>query len=158
MWDPVFQVDKARIESVQKQFLLFALRRLNWSDRYVLPPYEARLALLSMESLAERRTMITSSFTASCIMGDVKCERLNDMFTFEEPTRTTRATVSSNGDPIRRLRLQPMARSLYIDNAPIRRCIKTFNLYTHLLDDSVPGFRRRLRGELVMNRRPSSGR
>ena len=32
VWDPVFEVDKQRLESVQKQFLLFALRHLPWGD------------------------------------------------------------------------------------------------------------------------------
>ena len=49
VWLPVFDCDNDRIESIQKQFVLFALRHLSWSNQYSLPPYEARLALLNME-------------------------------------------------------------------------------------------------------------
>ena len=57
VWSPTFECDKVRLESVQKQFLLFALRHLNWQDPFVLPPYDARLGLLNLESLVDRRTM-----------------------------------------------------------------------------------------------------
>ena len=46
VWDPVFKIDSDWIESVQRQFLLFALRGLGWADRFGLPAYEARLSLL----------------------------------------------------------------------------------------------------------------
>lgn len=49
VWLPVFDCDNDRIESIQKQFVLFALRHLSWSNKYSLPSYERRLALLNME-------------------------------------------------------------------------------------------------------------
>ena len=55
VWDLVVKIDSDRIESVQRQFLLFALRGLGWADRFQLPAYEARLSLLGIETLYERR-------------------------------------------------------------------------------------------------------
>ena len=54
VWSPTLNCDSKRIESIQKQFLLFALRGLGWSHRFRLPPYEARLSLLGLESLSDR--------------------------------------------------------------------------------------------------------
>ena len=39
VWMPAFTVDVKRIESIQKQFLIFCLRNLGWADRFHLPPY-----------------------------------------------------------------------------------------------------------------------
>ena len=54
-WNPFYSVHVNCIESVQKQFLLFALRGLGWHDQFILPPYQDRLQLLDMESLEDRR-------------------------------------------------------------------------------------------------------
>ena len=32
VWDPVFECDKARIEPIQKQFLLLSLRHFQWRE------------------------------------------------------------------------------------------------------------------------------
>ena len=39
VWSPFLVTDITRIESVQKQFLLFAFRDLGWALRLLLPPY-----------------------------------------------------------------------------------------------------------------------
>jgi hypothetical protein len=61
VWSPSFAIDSGKIESVQKQFLLFALRDLNFNrnnpDSFVLPPYESRLLLLNMTTLEKRRQL-----------------------------------------------------------------------------------------------------
>ena len=57
VWDPVFKGDRNRIESIRRQFLLFALRRIEGSDQFVLSAYEARLSLLGLETLAGRRRL-----------------------------------------------------------------------------------------------------
>jgi len=47
-----------RIESVQKKYLLFALRSLNWDQKVRLPSYQSRLLLLNLLTLVNRRTML----------------------------------------------------------------------------------------------------
>lgn len=48
VWSPEAQTHSNSIESIQKQFLLFALRHFKWNDRFRLPPYRHRLLLLRM--------------------------------------------------------------------------------------------------------------
>ena len=53
VWMPFYDIDVKRIESVQKQFLLFCLRDLGWSNGYVLPSYRSRLNLINLLPLSE---------------------------------------------------------------------------------------------------------
>ena len=56
VWNPYELGDIAQIESIQKQFLLYALRGLGWrTDTYSLPSYESRLKLINLETLEFRR-------------------------------------------------------------------------------------------------------
>ena len=63
-------------ESVQKQFLLYALRKLNWNT-LPLPPYEASLQLIHIDTLKTRRNYAQLSFVNDimyclCIAGEIK--------------------------------------------------------------------------------------
>jgi hypothetical protein len=52
-----------KFESIQKQFLLFALRQLyNPSDYLRLPSYENRLKIINLESLQSRRENLSAEF------------------------------------------------------------------------------------------------
>jgi len=51
-----------RIESVQKQFLLFALRGLNWDQNVRLPSYSSRLLIINLPTLVSRRIMLGTIF------------------------------------------------------------------------------------------------
>ena len=62
VWMPHSKCHVEKIESIQKQFLLFALRNLKWNHRFVLPPYKHRLNLLSMETLEDRRLIANATF------------------------------------------------------------------------------------------------
>ena len=64
---------------VQKQFLLFALRHLGWSDPFELPPYNDRLHLLSMESLYRRRTFSNAVFMFKLTNGIIDLKELRDL-------------------------------------------------------------------------------
>jgi len=58
VWSPQYQVQIDRMESVQKRFLLFSLRGLNWDQNVRLPSYSSRLLLINLHSLVSRRTML----------------------------------------------------------------------------------------------------
>jgi len=75
VWSPVYEVDINRIESIQKNFLKFALRDLNWNDPYVLPPYENRLKLLRLDTLEKRREI-----ASACLLFDIFYDRLDSVF------------------------------------------------------------------------------
>lgn len=131
VWDPVFKVDKERLESIQKQYLLFALRGLGWRDTFQLPSYHARLELLNMQPLSWRRNLTAGCTVVSCFNGELKCNSVASFFRFGTPARETRSSCSV---PV--LQLLPLARPRYVENSPMRRCIQAFNTYAHLY---VPG-------------------
>lgn len=143
VWHPVFDVDSDRIESVQRQFLLFALR---WNHPFQLPPYEARFSLLNMETLYDRRKLACCSFVHNYLTGAVKASM---SFSFVEPRRSTRAAAS------RRLAFLPLTRSCYTENSPSRRCIKFFNKFFHCYvpGGSINSFKTRVKSELMELRR-----
>jgi len=55
---PQYGIHVDRIESVQKNIVLFALRRLHWDAKLILPTYSSRLLLINLPALANRRTMV----------------------------------------------------------------------------------------------------
>ena len=123
---PFLACDITRIESVQKQFLLFALRNLGCAPGFSLPSYEARLTLIDLDSLTDRRLTANCVFVASTLLGTISSSHPRQKFAFNCPVRVTR--LSS----IRQLQHLPTPRSLYSANSPIRRCINSFNQVTHI--------------------------
>jgi len=80
-----------RIEAVQKKnFLLFALRRLNLDANRILPTYSSRLVLINLPSLANRRTMLGTVFICQYIRGDVESPDLISRLNFSVPSRFTK--------------------------------------------------------------------
>lgn len=130
-WAPGAAGDIKRIESIQKQFVLFALRLYNWSDPFVLPPYEARLSLLNLDTLEDRRRMASLSFVHGCLNGNIKVVELSNKFQFAVPSRSTRSAA------IPRLCLPPLSRAAYINNGPLRRSIDLFNAYSALYEPTL---------------------
>lgn len=152
VWCPFFNDDTGRIESVQKQFMLFALRYLNWNggaSGFELPPYEARLSLLGMQSLESRRALAACSVVASCLNGEIKSVELASNFIFQQPMRVTRASCVPKLKPL------PPARARYLENSPIRRCIAEFNRYAHLYSPSMSTmkFKNAILAQMVAERR-----
>lgn len=61
-----------RIESVQKQFLVFCVRSLNQSNGIGLPSYSRKLALIKLPTLESHRKMLNFSFKVY-INGNIWC-------------------------------------------------------------------------------------
>ena len=80
-----FAIQDIRHIVLQKQFLLFALRNLPWSDPYMRPPYEARLNLLNIDSLADRRTAAACAFMRNYLTD-------SSIVPIQSPTICNRAT------------------------------------------------------------------
>ena len=151
-WSPFLACDITRIESVQKQFLLFALRDLGWAPGFQLPSYEARLALIDLNTLADIRLVATCLFTASCIKGSISASYLRQCFTFNHPVRTTRSSS------VRRLQNLPTPTSQYAANSPLRRSVNAFNTFAHLFSPlhGVSVFKDRIYRHLQEQRRVTS--
>lgn len=138
VWFPHFDCDKKRIESVQKQFLLFALRRLNWADAFRLPPYEARLSLLNLESLSDRRKIASCAFMVSQL-------RHPTAFT---PPRWINSRTRYASTP--RFQLPPTTGTSYGDNSPRCNAVIHFNHYAecYVPGISPPTYKRRIKAAL----------
>jgi hypothetical protein len=54
VWSLHQEVHSARIERIQNNFIIFALRGLGWTIQ-PLPPYESRCLLLGLEVLSDRK-------------------------------------------------------------------------------------------------------
>jgi hypothetical protein len=104
VWAPFREVEAKQIESIQKQFLIFALSSLsfNRSDSdpstdesqagamvssyqrniYKLPPYESRLLLLNMTTLANRRKLFLALFIFDIIKNNINCDSFIDRINY----------------------------------------------------------------------------
>lgn len=78
-----------KIESVQKQFLIFALRRLKWPNSR-LPKYESRLLLII--TLEECRKIAQVSFVYNILKGNITSEFIMNLINIRIPTHATRFT------------------------------------------------------------------
>lgn len=90
VWSPQYQSYIDLIESVQKQFLLFCLRGLNWDQGYHLPSYESRLKLIHLPTLYNRRKMLNVCFVFNVLNGSTKSTFILNSVCVNVPSRTSR--------------------------------------------------------------------
>ena len=96
IWSPKFKNAIVKIESIQKQFLLFALRKLknlrgsHEQNEYHLPPYRTRLHYFNMNTLEDRRTIYQLLFVIYLINGKISSPYLLNELRFRVPQRNTR--------------------------------------------------------------------
>jgi len=131
VWSPQYQSYIVLIESVQKQFLLFCLRSLNWDQNLRLPSYESRLKLIDLPTLHSRRIMLNACFVLNILNGSVKSSYLLSAISINVPSRPSRNA--------RFLKLQYF-RGNYLNFNPLRIAFNDFNyLYNHI-DFNSPSF------------------
>ena len=118
VWCPTNIGDINRIESVQKQFLLFVLNHLNWSDPYILPPYTSRLNLVAMDTLENRRKAGNATWILKLLRGEIDSPSLLQKLRISVP-RTSRTYTGF-------LRMEFDTRS-FILQQPFLNIIKDFN-------------------------------
>lgn len=90
VWSPYQSCWIARLESVQRRFVRFALRHLPWRDATNLPAYADRCQLLGIDTLEKRRCNAQAVFAAKVIVGDIDSPELLRLFNFYAPERTMR--------------------------------------------------------------------
>jgi len=93
VWSPQYSNHQDRIESVQKKFLLFALRGFNWDSGFNLPPYTSRLLLINLPTLTNRRIMLGVMFIVKLVAGEIDSSYLLSQINFSVPARSTRNYV-----------------------------------------------------------------
>ena len=92
VWSPFYQCHSNRIESVQKQFIMFALRGLPSQQviEFVLPPYRERCNLLKLHQLNHRRDVASAIFIQDVLNHRADCSVLLARLKFYAPQRCVR--------------------------------------------------------------------
>ncbi|VDO10445.1 unnamed protein product, partial [Brugia timori] len=116
VWNPYIALHEERIESVQKQFLLYALRKLNWTS-FPLPSYEARCMLINLQTLKERREFAMLFFINDIISNRTESAALLSELNFYTPSRHLRT---------RKLFSEKSFRTNYAKNCPINRMMRQY--------------------------------
>lgn len=91
VWSPYYETHSLRIEAVQRRFIRFALRGLDWVDSYNLPPYVDRLKLINLQSLEKRREVADIIFIHQLLTGNIDCPALLEMIPFNTNPRNLRS-------------------------------------------------------------------
>ena len=134
LWCPYYNSYIDSLESVQKQFLLFALRSLRRGSNFILPPYENRLKLINLPTLRQRGTVANILFVFKLIDCCVDASFLLSFLSINVPARNTRTYL-----PIK-------LKTSYLDLEPMRLTSIDFNEHYHLihLSETVTNLKRKL--------------
>lgn len=129
VWLPLYKIHINRIESIQKKFLLFALRKMNLrNDNFVLPPYSERCAFLKLQSLRVRRENACIFFFFDLLTNHIDAPNLLELLNIHVPPRIFRD----------HLFIAPtFHRTSYGRNEPITRMSESFNKFAYLFDFTV---------------------
>ena len=124
VWSPYSITHEERIESVQKQFLLFALRKLGWT-RFPLPSYKARCMLINIQTLKERREFAMISFINDLVSHRIDSAELLSKLNFYIPSRPLRN---------RNIFIANNHRTNYAKFGPLNRMMISFNKHSEAID------------------------
>lgn len=130
VWNMSGKTKSAKIESVQKQFLLFALRNLGWrTDSYALPSYKDRLKLLNMQTLEKRRFNYDAMFAFDLLRKNIGYEPLSSKMRLNHQIPHV----------LRRRRFLHVSthHRTYTSDEPISRISRAFNCTSHLYNDEI---------------------
>lgn len=143
VWNPCYEVHVNRIESIQKKFVLFALRKdYIRSIDYVLPPYLDRCQVLKIHSLSCRRDIAAILFIYDLIMGHIDAPDLLALIKLNVPPRILRDRDFLRIDT---------HRTNYGYNEPISRMSRCFNFVSSHFDFNIsrPVFINRLSNSIL---------
>lgn len=118
VWHPYYRNGVERIESVQRRFIRYALRRLPWRDPFRLPSYQSRCQLIQLESLQTRRDVNRAMVVADLLSGRIDCPALLESINASAHSRTLRNNAM--------LRL-PLRRTNYGQNSAMVGLQRVFN-------------------------------
>lgn len=125
VWTPHYNNGVLRIESVQRRFLRYALRRLPWSDPFRLPSYQSRCQLIDLESLSVRRDTARALLLSDVLQGRIDCPYILNEININVQPRALRNRSM--------LRL-PLQRTNYSTHGAINGMQRIFNRVATLFD------------------------
>ena len=129
IWMPYKKKYIDEIESIQKQFLLFALKHIY--DReygFSLPSYASRLKMINMESLQNRRELLCASFVFDVLTNVIRVPHIKDSINYNPSSRRNRHTEL--------LQVRNFG-SKWSNDEVLNRCAVIFNKYSHLFDSNI---------------------
>lgn len=140
VWSPSYNNGVERIESVQRRFLRFALRRLPWRNPFRLPSYENRCQLIDLEPLHVRRNTARALFIADALQGRIDCPTILEQINLYAAPRALRnnlllhlplrrANYSMYGAVVGIQRVFNRVASYFDFNTPRRILRRTFSRY-----------------------------
>lgn len=129
VWLPYYQNGIERIESVQRRFIRFALRRLPWRDPHRLPSYLSRCRLIHLETLQTRRDVNRAMIIADLLQGRIDCPAILALIDISARSRRLRANAM--------LRL-PLRRTLFGQNSAMIGLQRCFNRVASGFDFHLP--------------------
>lgn len=141
IWDPYQSTYSDDIESVQKQFVIYALGDTNRLPPFRLPPYEARCEKLGLDSLKMRRNQATAMMAF-----DVYNKRIHDSNIEKKLIRRT--PVYSIRD--KKVLTEVLYRTDWGYHQPIARVIRSVNENEELLSLNRTRFKIELRKKLKL--------
>lgn len=128
VWAPFYQNEVHRIERIQRKFIRFALRHLNWRNPLNLPSYESRCQLIDLEPLVARRNVAKACFIGDLLQGNIDCSTLLGMLDINIRSRNLRSHSFFS---------IPSARTNYGQHEPIRSMSRLFNKCYFVFDFNV---------------------
>ena len=133
---PYHAIHINRLEQVQKHFLRYALRSLNWRDRTNLPSYESRCMLIDLPTLSSRRVFLQRMLIFDVLTDRIDCADILGKLRFNTPLRLLRQPEFFR---------RPNHRTLYGMNNPLDVCCNYFNDVINMFDFGVSKYVFRLR-------------
>lgn len=124
IWSPFSITHEERIESVQKQFILYALRKLGWTA-LPLPSYKARCTLINIQTLKERREFAMMSFVNDLVSHRIDSIELLAKLNFYTPSRHLRN---------RNIFATSRCRTDYAKFGPMNRMMHVYNEHCNYVD------------------------
>lgn len=130
VWYPIYYIYSTRIESIQKKFVLFALRRrYSYNLRESLPSYQFRCDILHLNPLDLRRKLYCVLFVFDIFSNKVDACNLIPEFNFAVPRRRLRINFDQFSIPFRRTN--------FGQSDPIIVMCTLFNMINNHLDRSL---------------------
>lgn len=139
IWDPYQQNYSDDIESVQKQFVMYALGDTNRIPPYRLQPYEERCKTLGLDKLSTRRT-ITNAIMAY----DLYNKRINDDNIDAKLIRRQHQRSFRNERPL----AEVVYETNYGYNQPLAKMVRMVNQHSGLMGLSRSAFKSKVKEEL----------
>lgn len=89
IWCPSYANSINRIESVQRKFTRYAIRKLNWTDN-IMPPYDVRCTLIDLKPLHSRRKYYLIMLARDALLNYIDCPALLALYSIYAPSRPLR--------------------------------------------------------------------